>query len=152
MYLATRKQLHAFIWTELRINDQVISIVDDLVTNEKQPEMTKGCPIYVWIPGIPITDKDDKTQSEEDQVSSTHEGKHDDDITGNGEEEEIIKEEKYEDEHPSDRQNDPSKNIIKNQDQKDQEYATIVSDSRETMIEDEDMEQPEEIKTNKDDI
>ena len=64
MSLATRKQLHAFIWTELPINDQVISRVNDLSTKEKQPEMTKGYPIFEWIPGIPITDKDDKTQSE----------------------------------------------------------------------------------------
>ena len=35
MSLATRKQLHAFIWTELPINDQVISRLNDLSTKEK---------------------------------------------------------------------------------------------------------------------
>ena len=89
MYLATRKQLHDFIWTELPINDKVISRVNNLATKEKQPEMTKGYPIFEWIPGIPITDKDDETKSEEDQRSSTHEYEHDDDITENGEDEEI---------------------------------------------------------------
>ena len=69
MSLATIKQLHAFIWTELPINDQVISRVNDLATKENQPEMTKGYPIFKCIPGIPITDKDE----------------HDDDITENGE-------------------------------------------------------------------
>ena len=42
MYLATRKQLHYFIWMELPINDQVIQRVIDL----KQLEMTKGYPIF----------------------------------------------------------------------------------------------------------
>ena len=43
--------------------------------------MTKGHPICEWIPCIPITDKDGDTQSEEDEKSSTHEDKRDDDIT-----------------------------------------------------------------------
>ena len=59
MSLATRKQLHAFIWTELLINNQVISRVNDLATKGNQPEITKGYPIFEWSPGIPIIDKDD---------------------------------------------------------------------------------------------
>ena len=55
--------------------------------------MTKGYPIFEWILGIPITDKDDKTQSEEYGISSTHKDENDDDITENGEEEESTKEE-----------------------------------------------------------
>ena len=43
--------------------------------------MIKGYPIFGWIPGIPITDKDVKTQSEEYELSSTHEDGHNDDIT-----------------------------------------------------------------------
>ena len=46
MSLATVKQLHTFIWTEISINDQVISRVNDLATKEKQPEMTKRYPIF----------------------------------------------------------------------------------------------------------
>ena len=84
MSLATGKQFYDFIWKELPINDQVISRVNYLATNEKQPEMTKGYPIFEWIPGIPITEKDDKTQSEEYETSSTHKYEHDDDITENG--------------------------------------------------------------------
>ena len=49
--------------------------------------MTKGYPIFEWIPDIPIIDKDDETQSEEDEISSTHKDEHDDDITENGEDE-----------------------------------------------------------------
>ena len=45
---------------------QVIHIVNDLATKDKHPEMTKGYPIFEWIPGIPITDKDDETQNEYD--------------------------------------------------------------------------------------
>ena len=81
MYLATGKQLHDLIWKEIPINDQVISRVNNLVTKENQTEMTKGYPIFEWIPGIPITDKGDDTQSEE--KASTHEDGHDDDITEN---------------------------------------------------------------------
>ena len=47
--------------------------------------MTKGYTIFQWIPGIPITDKYDGTQSEEDEISSIHEDEHNDDITENGE-------------------------------------------------------------------
>ena len=68
MSLATGKNIHDFIWTELPINNQVIYQVKNLATNEKQPEMTKRYPIFKWIPGIPITEKDDKTQSEEDKI------------------------------------------------------------------------------------
>ena len=46
--------------------------------------MTKGYPFFQWSPGIPITDKDNKTQSEEDEIYSTYEDEHDDDITENG--------------------------------------------------------------------
>ena len=106
------------------------------------PQIRGGYPIFEWIPCIPITEKDDKTQSEEDEISSTHEDKHDDDITENGEYEEITEEDTYEYEHPSDREDDTSNDIIKNQDQNDQEDTTIKNDGPETMIEDEDMEQP----------
>ena len=48
--------------------------------------MTKRYPIFEWSPGIPITDKDDETQSEEDEINSTHADKHNDAITENGKE------------------------------------------------------------------
>ena len=69
MSLATGKQLHGFVCIQLPINDQVISRVKLLATKDKQPEMTKGYPIFEWIPGIPITDKYDETQSEEYEIS-----------------------------------------------------------------------------------
>ena len=46
--------------------------------------MTKGYQIFELSPGITITDKDDETQSKEYEIYSTHEDKHDDDITENG--------------------------------------------------------------------
>ena len=100
MFLSTRKQLRDFICKELPINYQVISRVKNVATNAKQSEMTKGYPIFDCIPGIPITDKYDDTQSEEDEISSTYEDKHDDDITENGEDEESIEEDTCEYEHP----------------------------------------------------
>ena len=53
--------------------------------------MNKGCPIFEWISGITITDKDEETQSEEDEIYSTHEDKQSDYITENREYEESIK-------------------------------------------------------------
>ena len=46
MSLATGKYLHALIWTEIPINDQVVSRVNYFFTKEKQPEMTNGYPIF----------------------------------------------------------------------------------------------------------
>ena len=57
--------------------------------------MTKGYPIFECSPVMPITDKYNETQSEEDEISSTHEDEHDDYITENGEDEEIIEEDIY---------------------------------------------------------
>ena len=82
MSLATWKQLHTFIWTELPINDQVIQRVNDLATKQKQTEINKGYPIFVWIPGIPITDKYEKTQNEDYDIVSTH-GYEYDSLSGN---------------------------------------------------------------------
>ena len=92
MSLAIGKYFYAFIWTEIPISDQVTSRVNYLATKEKQPEMNKGYPIFEWIPGVLITYKDDETQSEADEISSTHEEEHNYEITENGEEEESTKE------------------------------------------------------------
>ena len=60
MSLATGKHLHEYIWKILPINEHVIQMVDDLDTKVKHPEMTKGNPIFEWIPGIPIIYQDDQ--------------------------------------------------------------------------------------------
>ena len=103
--LATGKRLHAFIWTELPINYQVISRVNDFPTKDKQLEMTKGYPIFEWSPGIPIEDKDDETKSEEDEIYSTHRDRHDDNITEKDDETQSEEDEissTHEDEHDDD--------------------------------------------------
>ena len=87
MSLASGKQIRAFIRRELTTNDKVIQRVNDLANKEKQQEMTQGYSIFEWIPGIPITDKDDGTQNEDDEIASTHGDEENDDITENGEEE-----------------------------------------------------------------
>ena len=127
-------EVNKTVCTELSINDQVVSRVKYFSTKEKQPETTKGYPIYELIPGIPITDKDHDTQSEEYEISSTHEDEHNDDMTETRDDEESIEEQKYEYEHPSDRENGPSNDIIKNQYQNDQEDATIENDSPEKLL------------------
>ena len=78
MYLATVKQLHDFIWTELTIIDQVISRVNYLANKDRHLEITKVYPIFEWIPDIPITYKGDETKGKEYEIDSTHEYKHDD--------------------------------------------------------------------------
>ena len=107
MSLSTRKHLQAFILTELLINDQVIQRLNYLDTEKNQPEMTKGYPIFECILGIRITYKDDKTQNEDHEIASTHRYEDDYDITENGEEEKITKEETYDqedqDNYPPDR-------------------------------------------------
>ena len=59
--------------------------------------MTNGYPIFEWSPGIPFKDKEDKIKNEDDEIAWPHEDKNYDDITENGEEQERIKEEIYED-------------------------------------------------------
>ena len=77
-------------------NHQVIYRVNYLDTKDKQPEITKGYPIFEWIPGIPITDKDNATQKKDNAIASTHEDEGDDDITENIKERKRIEEETYE--------------------------------------------------------
>ena len=57
MFLATGKHLHTYIWTYLPINEQVIYRVDDLVTKENKPDITKVYPIFEWSPGILMMDQ-----------------------------------------------------------------------------------------------
>ena len=58
MFLVTEKQLHAYIRTEILMDEQVIQRVDELAIKGKQPDMTKGSPIFDWSPGIPIMDQE----------------------------------------------------------------------------------------------
>ena len=98
MSLATGKQFHSFIWEDLPINDQVMQRVSDLTTKENQLEITKGHPIFKWIPGIPIIDKDDKNQNEDDEIAPSHGDEDDYEIPKNEEGEKITEEETYDQE------------------------------------------------------
>ena len=60
--------------------------LNNLATKEKHPEMTKRYPIFAWIPGIPIIDKDDESQNKDNEVASTYEEENYCYITENGEE------------------------------------------------------------------
>ena len=68
MSLSTGKYLHASIRIEQSINDQLIQMVKDLATKDNHPEITKGYPIFEWIPGNPITYKDKETQNEDNEI------------------------------------------------------------------------------------
>ena len=84
MSQTTGKQIHSFVWTKLTINDQVVYRVINLATKEEQSKMTKGYPIFEWIPGIPIIDKYNETKHEDNKIVSTHEYDKYNDITENG--------------------------------------------------------------------
>ena len=58
MSVYTGRQLHAYVWTELPINEQVIHRVYNLATKGKQPEIIWGYTIFKWRPVIPIMYKD----------------------------------------------------------------------------------------------
>ena len=47
MSLDTGKQLHTYILIYITVNEQVIQKVDDLDTQGKQTDMTKGYPILM---------------------------------------------------------------------------------------------------------
>jgi len=70
MSLLTGKQLHAYNWTELPIDDCIINRVETMAKDEKQLVMTNGYPIFEWAPGVPILDADE----DEDEVAEAMEG------------------------------------------------------------------------------
>ena len=45
------------MWTEPPINEQLIHMVYELATKKKQPEITKGYPLFEWVLGISIMDQ-----------------------------------------------------------------------------------------------
>ena len=49
MSLYSGKRLHSYEWTELPTDDEVISRVDHLETNENAPTMINGYPVFTWI-------------------------------------------------------------------------------------------------------
>ena len=48
MSLITGKRLHAFKWTELPINEEVIERIDDLARKENQPILSNGTVLIEW--------------------------------------------------------------------------------------------------------
>ena len=57
--------------------------------------MTKGYPVFLWIPGIPITKKDNEIQNEDNDIASIHGDEDNDEITENGEDAKITEEVTY---------------------------------------------------------
>ena len=55
MSLYTGKCLHRYQWTEIPIDDDVITQVSDLPEGENERKMTDNYPMFEWAPGVLIT-------------------------------------------------------------------------------------------------
>ena len=60
MSLYTGKKLHAYEWTTLPIDEDVIARVEELATAESQPKIINNMPLFEWGNGNPISDEDDE--------------------------------------------------------------------------------------------
>ena len=60
MSLYTGKRIHAYDWTELPVDDDVIERVEELAINEKQPDIINNMPLFEWKAGESILDNDDE--------------------------------------------------------------------------------------------
>ena len=54
MSLLTGQRLHAYLWQELPISDEVINRVEELAKAENQPPLQNGELIFEWNIGVPI--------------------------------------------------------------------------------------------------
>ena len=61
MSLYTGKKIHAYDWTELPIDKDVIDRVEELSTSENQPEIIDNLPLFEWRAGESILDDYDTT-------------------------------------------------------------------------------------------
>ena len=78
MSLYTGKILHSYQFTELPIDDDVISKVRDLAEEDNVDKTTENYLMFEWAPGVLITDdvsKEDTPTREEIEISNNeHEG------------------------------------------------------------------------------
>ena len=56
MLLHSGRKIHAFSWEELPVHDDVIQRVEELATDEQQPELQNKSPLFEWNPGYEILD------------------------------------------------------------------------------------------------
>ena len=56
MSLRTGRKLHGFIWTQLPITEELITSVEELGKEDRQPLM-ENRPIFEWSPGNIILDE-----------------------------------------------------------------------------------------------
>jgi hypothetical protein len=69
MSLATGKQILAYGWNELPIDEDVIARVEELAMNEEQPVLVNRVPLFEWAPREEITDvHEDDEQNEEENI------------------------------------------------------------------------------------
>ena len=85
MSLYTGQKIHGFGWEELPIHDDVISRVEELAEDEKQPRLLNRVPLFEWAPGYKITDEEDENvnpineETEEPDVNTIEEIENDTD-------------------------------------------------------------------------
>ena len=68
MYLWTGRKIYGFIWTELPITEELITRVEDVGKEDKQPLMGNG-PIFEWIPGNIILDHQEEKEFIDDLIN-----------------------------------------------------------------------------------
>jgi hypothetical protein len=56
MSLYTGKRLHSYEWTELPIDDDVVTTIKILARKEKGPVVKDKYPMFEWAPGVPMID------------------------------------------------------------------------------------------------
>ena len=86
MSLYTGKKLHAYVWTELPIDEDVIERVEYLANKENQPYHMDDHPIFEWSPGVAIDeDEEDERDGNDEDTGAEQEQP--------GEELEVVEEE-----------------------------------------------------------
>ena len=71
MSLETGKELHGIVWTDLPMNDHIISLVEEIATRENQPLLSRGL-LFEWAPGVPILDDYDDIDELEDIINDIY--------------------------------------------------------------------------------
>ena len=87
MSLYTGKKLHAYVWKELPIDENVIERVEYLATKEKQPYHMDNNPIFEWSPGIAV-DEEEQEEDENDEDTGVDQEPQDGELAVIDEEEE----------------------------------------------------------------
>ena len=78
MSIRTGRKLHGFVWKELPITEEVITRVEDLGKQDKQPLTEKG-PIFEWSPVNIILDQQEDEEDFDNPINDLKHQHNDDD-------------------------------------------------------------------------